>query len=324
VSLMPKRRALITGATGQDGTYLADFLISKDYEIIGLDRPGSTPRSALARFTEMDIRDSGRLADYVKEIRPDECYHLAAFHQSSSAVEGERKGEDERASFETNLLSVHAILNALRTARADCRVFLAGSCHMFGDASETPQTEATPLSPVNTYGVTKTAASHMGRLYREREGMFVCTGILYNHESPLRGPHFVTTKIARAAAEASRGAADRLVLGNLDAQVDWGFAGDYVRAMHLVLQAEHPEDFIIASGELHRVRDFAEIAFRRAGLDWTKYVSEDASAYRPVSHSVYRGDASAIRNKLGWRPETPFSDLVRMMVDHYLDSEGVS
>ena len=309
------KRALITGATGQDGTYLADFLRSRGYEIHGIDAPGHAPRAEMT-LHEVDVRDRDRLSAIITEIRPTEIYHLAAFHRSSSArTEGDRDSDDERASIETNFLSVQMILSTLRETHPTCRVFLAGSCHMFGDPPESPQTERTPFAPTNIYGITKTAAAHLGRYYREEKGMFVCTGILYNHESPLRGPDFVTAKIARAAVDIKNGKAKELVLGNLDARVDWGFAGDYVEAMHTMLAAEIPEDFIIASGELHRVRDFVEIAFARVNLDWTQYVRENVSAYRPVSASVYHGDASAIRERLGWKPKTSFKALVEMMVD---------
>lgn len=320
---MAKRRACIIGVTGQDGTYLADLLRSKDYEVYGVDAPGRPPRSLVADFTELDIRDGERLAAHLARIRPDECYHLAALHHSSAARRDlGREGDDDRASIETNLLPAQTILQTLRISRPACRVFLAGSCHMFGDPAETPQTERTPFAPTTIYGITKTAATHLGRLYRAEKGMFVCTGILYNHESPLRGSDFASARIARAAADIARGASHRLVLGNPDATVDWGFAGDYVEAMHLMLQAETPEDFIIASGELHRVRDFAEIAFARVGLDWTAHVREDPDAYRPVSRTAYQGDISAIRHRLGWAPKTSFRELVEMMVDHALQDRA--
>jgi GDPmannose 4,6-dehydratase len=309
-----KKRALITGVAGQDGTYLAALLRSKGYEVIGMDVPGSVPRTELSRYIACDVSDTIRLAECLRELRPDECYHLAAFHRSSSVRENESVEDQDRMSLETNLLSAQTILRTLSDVRPDCRVFFAGSCHMFGDANDVPQSERTPFSPTNTYGITKAAAAQLGRIYRTK-GMYVCTGILYNHESPLRGSHFVTSKIVRAAVDAARGKTDRLVVGNLDARVDWGFAGDYVRAMHLMLQAEKPEDFVIASGTLHRVRDFVEIAFARVGLDWRDYVTEDANAYRPVSRSVFHGDPTAIRDRLGWKPETSFKELVEMMVD---------
>ena len=312
---MDKKRALITGATGQDGTYLVDLLRSKGYDIHGIDAPGHAARVPMTMH-EVDLRDRGRLSAVIAELRPDELYHLAAFHRSSAArTEGEDASDDERASIETNFLSVQTILSTLHAVKPSCRAFLAGSCHMFGEAMESPQTERTPFAPTNVYGITKTAAMHLGRFYRNEKGMHVCTGILFNHESPLRGPDFVTAKIARAAVDIKNGKAAELVLGNLDARVDWGFAGDYVEAMHAMLSAEIPEDFIIASGELHRVRDFVEIAFARVGLDWTRYVREDASAYRPVSASVYHGDTSSIRARIGWTPKTSFKQLVEMMVD---------
>ncbi len=317
-----QKRALITGATGQDGTYLARYLISKGYEIFGIDAPGHATRADMT-LVELDLRDHDRLASYLKDTQPDECYHLAAFHRSSAVrTEGNQATDDERASIETNFESVQTILSTLAMVKPSCRVFLAGSCHMFGDATESPQSERTPFAPTNIYGITKTAAMHLGRLYRREKKMHVCTGILYNHESPLRGPDFVTAKIAHAAVEISRGTMERLTLGNLDAQVDWGFAGDYVEAMHAMLQADVAEDFVIGSGELHRVKDFAEIAFARVGLDWAKYVSEDAGVYRPVSSAVYHGDIRAIGERLGWKPGTSFKTLVEMMVDRYLSGSS--
>jgi GDPmannose 4,6-dehydratase len=313
---MEKRRAFITGAAGQDGTYLSDLLISKGYEVWAVDVPGSSPRSRVEHFRALNICDQDVLANFLREARPDECYHLAAFHRSSSSRgESTDEGEDERLSVETNFLSVHTILRTLHDIKPECRIFFAASCHMFGDATETPQTERTPFAPTNIYGVTKVAATLLGRYYQEQKGMFVCTGILYNHESPLRGPDFVTARIAQAAVRIKRGSTEKLTLGNLDAQVDWGFAGDYVQAMHSMLQAPKPEDFIIASGELHKVREFAEIAFRHLGLNWTEHVQEDASVHAPVSRAVYQGDASAIRTRLGWKPMTSFKELVEMMVD---------
>jgi GDPmannose 4,6-dehydratase len=313
---MEKRRAFITGAAGQDGTYLSDYLISKGYEVWAVDAPGTVPRSRVEHFRAIDICDADVFAAFLREARPHECYHLAAFHRSSAShVASTDEGADERASIETNLLSAHTILRTLHESKPECRVFFAASCHMFGDATEIPQTERTLFAPTNIYGVTKVAATLLGRFYREQEGMFVCTGILYNHESPLRGPDFVTARIAQAAARIKYGSTEKLTLGNLDAQVDWGFAGDYVQAMHAMLQAEKPEDFIIASGELHRVRDFAEIAFRHVGLDWTAYVQEDPSVHAPVSRAVYQGNASAIKERLGWKPTTSFKELVEMMVD---------
>jgi GDPmannose 4,6-dehydratase len=274
------------------------------------------PRSRVEHFRTLDICDQDVFAAFLREARPDECYHLAAFQRSSATrTVPVDEGTDERASIETNFLSVHTILRTLCECRPECRVFLAASCHMFGDTTETPQTERTPFAPTNIYGITKAAATLLGRFYRGQKGMFVCTGILYNHESPLRGPDFVTARIAQAAVRIKQGSTEKLTLGNLYAQVDWGFAGDYVQAMHAMLQAEKPEDFIIASGELHRVRDFAEIAFRHVGLDWTAYVQEDASVHAPVSRAVYQGDATAIRERIGWKPRTTFEELVKMMVD---------
>ena len=207
------------------------------------------------------------------------------------------------------------LLRAIRTHRPACRVFLAGSCHMFGDPDHAPQTEDTPFRPTSLYGITKTAAAQLGRVYREQHGLFVCTGILYNHESPLRGPSFVTTRIVRGAVEIKRGLRTVLLLGDLDARVDWGYAGDYVGAMRRMLAADCAEDFVIASGELQSVRDLVERVFERVGVDWRPHVGQDATAHRPVSRAVYHGDPSRIRDRLGWTPTTSFDALVALLVD---------
>lgn len=320
---MTPRRALITGISGQDGAYLSALLVEKGYEVHGVDAPGHRrASSAGVDAKELDITDREAFAAFIRETKPDEVYHLAAHHRSSAVAAGTGTFMDERRSIETNFLTVHMLLSTLRLSNPSCRVFLAGSCHMFGETLETPQTEETLFAPVNMYGVTKAAATHLGRLYRNEYRQFVCTGILYNHESPLRGSDFVTTRIACGAAEVKRGRRGSLTLGNLDAQVDWGFAGDYVQAMWAMLQSELPEDFIIASGELHTVRDFARIAFERVGLDWSDYVREDSSVHQPVSRTVYHGDIRRVTSRLGWRPSTSFRRLVEMMVDAHLKHDG--
>ncbi len=316
---MEKRRACITGVSGQDGTYLSALLFSKGYDVYGIDALDRVPPAGVKDYRVLDIGDHDVFSACLKEIQPHECYHLAAQHRSSASAVTTTDG-DERMAFTTNVLSVHTMLHVLRHQNPDCRVFLAGSCHMFGEAKESPQTEQTAFAPTNLYGVTKVAATLLGRMYRDREKMFVCTGILCNHESPLRSMDFVTMRIAQAAVDISRGKATELVLGNLGAMVDWGFAGDYVRAMHMMMCATVPEDFVIATGELHSVGEFAACAFTRVGLDWKMYTREDANVYRPVAQTVYRGDAQAIRQRLGWRPERTFQDLVCMMVDHCLDA----
>ena len=325
-------RVLVTGVSGQDGTYLAELLRSRGDEVVGVCRGEASPRvRAVADVRRLDLTDHAALDALVREVTPDRLFHLAAYHRSSSASPSDRRSEaggrsatalpargggwvphfgEESDYLATNLLSVHALLASVRAHAPACRVFLAGSAHMFGDAAETPQSEATPFAPNSLYGVTKVASCHLARVYREQHGVFACTGILYNHESPLRGPSFVTTRLARAAA---RG--EDVTLGDPAARVDWGYAGDYVEAMRLMLEAPAPRDYVVASGGLHTVQDFAERAFAHAGRDWRAHVKVDPSAHKPVARATYHGDSSAIARDLGWRPTTTFAALVAMMVD---------
>jgi len=312
--------ALITGICGQDGTYLAEHLRDTGRRVVGIDR--AAPSQRLAQFADVrtiDHRDEAALTALVREVEPVECYHLAAYHRSSQTpTDGPTLAEEERLYLQTNVLATHALLSALRTHQPRCRIFLAGSCHMFGEPTVRPQDETTPFAPNSLYGITKVAVTSLARVLRERDGLFCCTGILFNHESPLRGPSFVTSRIARAAAHVARGGSERCVLGDLDAEVDWGFAGDYVRAMRLMLEAPAPRDYVISSGEMHRVRDFVELAFARVGRDWRPYVQQDSAAHRPVSRAVYQGSSARIHAELGWSPTTTFRELVEMMVDHHL------
>jgi GDPmannose 4,6-dehydratase len=306
--------ALITGISGQDGTLLAELLHARGVEVVGVCRGAGSPRSsAVARMVPLDLRDGAALRALVAEVRPDECYHLAAYHRSSTTVDA--PADEERAYLETNLYATHTLLDALRAHRPDCRVFLAGSCHMFGDPNETPQNEDTPFRPTSLYGITKVASAHLGHLYRAQHGLFCATGILYNHESPLRGPGFVTQRIVRGAVAIARGRARELTVGDPDARVDWGWAADYVDAMRLMLAADAPEDFVIASGDLHSVREFATLAFARLGLDADQHLLQDPAAHRPVSRAQYFGDISRIRTRLGWSPSTPFAAWVSQLVD---------
>jgi GDPmannose 4,6-dehydratase len=315
--MVERRRAFITGIAGQDGIYLTKLLRDKGYLVFGVAAPGASLAEDEAQIQFFDVRECDRLASFLREVQPDECFHLAAFHRSSSARVHTEEARDEFVSIETNVLSVQVILSTLFASRPACRVFLAGSCQMFGDPSETPQTEQTPFNPRTIYGITKVAATQLGHIYREK-GMHVSTGILYNHESPFRSPEFVTSKIARMAVEISQGTADRLALGDVSARVDWGFAGDYVEAMHLMVTADQPRDYIISSGELHSVGEFAKLAFECVGLDWKRYVVEDPGAYQPVAKGIYFGGSSAIRERLDWRPKKQFREIVEMMVERYL------
>ncbi len=320
---MAMKRALITGVAGQDGSYLAEFLLAKGYEVHGVCRHGETPVDHRVHVHMLDLRESHALAHAIRDIQPDECYHLAAHHRSSSATsKAMDQTEEDRITFETNLGSTVAILQTLAEMNSACRIFIAASCHVFGNTTQTPQTERTPFAPANLYGITKAASMMLARTFRRQTGLFACSGILYQHESPLRGPAFLSSRIVRAAVETSRGHAKPLHLGDVDASVDWGFAGDYVRAMHRMLQADTPEDFIIASGKPHRIRDFAEIAFRRVGLDWKEYVTQDPAPFHPVGAATYHGDITAIRTRLGWEPTTSFQSLVEMMVDAELTNQS--
>ncbi|MDX2053227.1 MAG: GDP-mannose 4,6-dehydratase [Polyangiaceae bacterium] len=306
------RRALITGVSGQDGYYLARHLLDRGREVLGVSR--GRPSHPAGTHRVLDISEHAKLRELISEFAPDEIYHLAAYHRSSAAGVSLSEKEEEELYFRNNIESTRALLRATLELRPRCRIFLAGSCHLFGNAQVSPQSETTPIRPNSLYGITKANNFWLGQYYRQSLGMFCATGILYNHESPLRGPTFVTTKIASAAARIAAGLEEELVLGDLDAQVDWGFAGDYVEAMVHMLEGDEPEDLIIGSGELHRVRDFAELAFAHVGLDWRLHVRQADGLHHPVARTVYFGDTTRIR-KRGWAPRVPFPELVRQMVD---------
>jgi GDPmannose 4,6-dehydratase len=315
------RRALITGASGQDGHYLARHLTGRRREVLGVSR--RMPAEPVGRNVTLDITRHDDLRRLLQDFVPDEIYHLAAYHRSSAAAGvTTSEAEEEELYFRHNVEATRALLRAALELQPRCRVFLAGSCHVFGDAAEVPQTERTSIRPNSLYGITKACGLWLGRHYRERLGLFCATGILYNHESPLRAPTFVTGRIARAAVVIARGESRELLIGDLEAQVDWGFAGDYVEAMVTMLEADVPDDFIVASGRLHRVRDFVEVAFDHVGLDWRKYVRESPDVHRPVARTVYHGDITAIR-RLGWQPRVTLEELARGMVDAYRQAPAV-
>jgi GDPmannose 4,6-dehydratase len=316
-----RRRALIVGVTGQDGSYLAELLLGKGYGVYGLVRPTSHDSSEriahlLHRITLIsgDLADESSLDRAILDVRPDEVYNLAAqsFVPQSwdhPAFTGDVTG-----------LGVARLLGAVLRVKPDTRFYQASSSEMFGLAAETPQRETTPFHPRSPYGAAKVYGHHVTVNYRESRGLFAVSGICFNHESPRRGLEFVTRKITRRVAEIKLGAADELTLGNLDARRDWGFAGDYVDAMWRMLQRGEPEDFVIATGKDHSVREFVEEAFAVADLDWKKHVRVDRSLVRPVEANPLRGDASKAARKLGWRPTVSFKDLVRMMVKADLES----
>ncbi|MFN8176572.1 MAG: GDP-mannose 4,6-dehydratase [bacterium] len=309
-------RALITGITGQDGSYLAELLLAKGYEVGGVVRRSSTEKferieKIRDRVTilQADIHDQTSMIDALKTFRPRELYHLAAqsfvpTSWSQPVLTGEFTG-----------LGVTRALEAVRQVDPTIRFYQASSSEMFGKVRETPQNESTPFHPRSPYGVAKAYGHWITVNYRESYGIYAVSGILFNHESPRRGLEFVTRKITHGVARIKKGKAKELHLGNLDARRDWGFAGDYVRAMWMMLQQPEPDDFVIATGEAHTVREFAERAFAHVGLDARDHVVVDPALYRPAEVEHLVGDASKARAKLGWRPETSFDDLVGTMVD---------
>ena len=324
---MKPRRALITGLTGQDGSYLAELLLSLGYEVHGLVR-----RVALEdpgrRFNRIEhLLDQITLHPASLESYPsifhvfsrhefDECYHLAA--QSFVA----ESFADGFSTMNTNINGTHYMLAALRELQPKCKFYFAGSSEMFGKVREVPQKETTPFHPRSPYGISKVAGFELTRNYREAYGMFCVSGIFFNHESPRRGFEFVTRKITSGVARIHKGLASELRVGNLAAQRDWGHAKDYVRAMHLMVQRDEPEDLVVASGESHSVREFCELAFAEVGLDYRDYVIQDEKFYRPAEVEHLIGDSSKAREALGWEPQYTFQGLVREMVHRDLELAG--
>ncbi len=325
---MPK--ALITGITGQDGSYLAELLLSKGYEVHGLIRRASTLNTeridhlynnpAILRRRLMlyhgDITDPLVLRRIFEEVKPDEVYHLAA--QSHVKVSFFEPHHTAEATALGTLSMIEILRDYCNRTGEHVKFYQAGSSEMYG-ASAPPQNETTPFYPRSPYGVSKLAAHWFGVNYREAYGLFICNGILFNHESPRRGETFVTRKITRAVGRIRAGLQNELVLGNLDARRDWGFAGDYVEAMWRMLQHPTANDYIVATGESHSVREFLDEAFGYANLDWHEYVRQDPEYLRPTEVDFLQGDATRAREILGWVPKVSFLELVRMMVDH--DSE---
>ncbi len=311
-----KKRALITGITGQDGSYLAELLLDQGYEVTGMVRRTSVPN--LWRIGHLLDRISIRAADLLDQlsiirlleaVRPHEIYNLAAMSFVPASW------EQPLLTGEFNAQGVTRVLDAVRQVDPSIRIYQASSSEMFGKVREVPQTELTPFYPRSPYGVAKVFGHYITVNYRESYGVFACSGILFNHESPRRGLEFVTRKVTDGVARIKLGLAGTLSLGNLDACRDWGFAGDYVRAMWLMLQQERPDDYVVATGVAHSVRDLVETAFGRAGLDWQKYVRVDPGLLRPAEVDHLIGDASKARRVLGWEPAVDFRGLVEMMVD---------
>jgi GDPmannose 4,6-dehydratase len=310
------RRALITGITGQDGSYLAEFLLEKGYRVYGMVRRSSTEsfeRIAHLRdrieIREGDLLDQLSLIMLLRDIDPQEVYNLAAMSFVPTSW------EQPILTGEVTALGATRLLEAIRVTDRSIRFYQASSSEMFGKVRETPQTELTPFHPRSPYGVAKTYAHYITVNYRESYGIFACSGILFNHESPRRGKQFVTRKITDGVARIKHGLARELRLGNLDAKRDWGFAGDYVQAMWLMLQQSQPDDYVVATGETHTVRELCEVAFAHADLDWSRYVAVDPALVRPAEVDLLIGDASKARRALGWAPKHSVQELVRMMVD---------
>jgi GDPmannose 4,6-dehydratase len=315
------KKALVTGITGQDGSYLAELLLAKGYEVHGIVRRSSTfnterldtiyqdPHVADYRLRLIygDLEDGASLANLVKKIQPDEIYNLAA--QSHVRV----SFDVAEYTVATVAMGTLRLLEAMRELDNPCRFYQASSSEMFG-SSPPPQSESTPFQPRSPYACAKVFAHQLCQNYRDAYGLFIACGILFNHESPRRGIPFVTRKITRAAARIKHGLDNKLFMGNLDAKRDWGFAGDYVEAMWLMLQQDKPDDYVIATGESHSVRDVLDVAFRTLDLDWQKYVELDPRYLRPTEVDHLRGDMSKARAKLGWQPKVKFAELIRRMV----------
>jgi GDPmannose 4,6-dehydratase len=322
---MPAKRAHITGITGQDGSYLAEFLLAKDYEVVGVVRRSSTVNferiahiQDRIEFVAGDLLDEVSMINILREHRPTEVYNLAAqsFVQTSWS--------QPVFTGETTALGVTRILEAVREVCPEARFYQASSSEMFGKVLETPQTETTPFYPRSPYGVAKVYGHFITVNYRESYDLFACSGILFNHESPRRGLEFVTRKITWHAAAIKAGKVSELRLGNLDAKRDWGYAKDYVEAMWLMLQQDTPEDFVIATGHTHTVRECVEVAFDQAGLKWEDYVVQDDRFLRPAEVDLLVGDCSKAKRQLGWEPSTSFEQLIRLMTDADLKTLGVT
>ena len=318
-------RALITGITGQDGSYLAELMLEKGYEVHGIVRRVAIedPEHRLWRIKHILDRivlHAGSLDSFpsifnaVDKVRPDEIYHLAAQSFVSYSF------EDEFSTINTNVNGTHFMLAAAKERAPHCRFYFAASSEMFGNADETPQRETTGFHPRSPYGISKVAGFHLTTNYRQAYNLFAVNGILFNHESPRRGFEFVTRKIASTAARIKLGLTKELAIGNLDAKRDWGHARDYVEAMWLMLQQREPDDYVIATGESHSVKEFVEIAFSHLGLDWKRFVANDPRLFRPAEIYELKGDSSLAREKLRWKPSVTFEQLVQMMVDSEMNA----
>lgn len=318
------KKALITGITGQDGSYLSELLLEKGYEVHGIVRRVALehPQARMWRIRHIldrvhihsaSMESYASIFNIVSDIKPDECYHLAAQSFVSYSF------EDEFSTIDTNLNGTHYVLSSIKRQSPDCRLYFAASSEMFGNVKETPQNENTPFHPRSPYGISKMAGFELTRNYREAYGLFAVSGILFNHESPRRGGEFVTRKITSAAAKIKLGLEKEIRLGNLEAKRDWGHSRDYIRAMWLMIQQDEPDDYVIASGESHSVREFLETAFSYVDLDYRDYLVIDEELYRPSEVNILQGDASKAHQKLNWLPTITFEELVKEMVDRDLE-----
>jgi len=313
-------KALITGITGQDGSYLAEFLLEKGYKVYGMVRRASTENFERInhirdkiQLEQADLLDQLSIIELIEKAEPDEIYNLAA--QSFVPT----SWNQPVLTGEFNALGVTKILEGIRLVNPKIKFYQASSSEMFGKVREVPQNEKTPFYPRSPYGVAKVYGHFITVNYRESYGIFACSGILFNHESPRRGKEFVSRKITDGVAQIKVGLSRKLYLGNLEAKRDWGYAGDYVKAMWLMLQKDKAEDFVIATGINHSVKDLVRIAFEHVGLDWKKYIKIDPKLVRPAEVDILLGDPSYARKKLGWKPEVKFEDLIKMMVDADLE-----
>ena len=318
------KKALITGITGQDGSYLSELLLEKGYEVHGIVRRVALehPQARMWRLRHIldrlhihsaSMESYASIFDIVSEVKPDECYHLAAQSFVSYSF------EDEFSTINTNLNGTHYVLSAIKRQAPECKFYFAASSEMFGNVKETPQNENTPFHPRSPYGISKMAGFELTRNYREAYGLFALSGILFNHESARRGAEFVTRKITSASAKIKLGIEKEIRLGNLEARRDWGHARDYVMAMWLMLQQDEPEDYVIASGESHSVREFLETAFNYVDLDYHDYLRVDDKLYRPSEVNTLQGDASKAHKILNWSPRISFEELINQMVDGDID-----
>lgn len=322
------KRALITGITGQDGSYLAEHLLKQGYQVWGLMRGQANPRKMRVSrlmselsFVDGDLMDQASLVSAVDLVQPDEVYNLGAISFVPMSWQQAELVTEVNAMGVLRMLEAIRIVSGLSSSRhngaaaKNIRFYQASSSEMFGKAAETPQRETTIFHPRSPYGVAKAYGHFITRNYRESFGMYAVGGILFNHESPRRGAEFVTRKISLGVAKIKLGLQDKLALGNLDALRDWGFAGDYVRAMHLMLQQEEPEDYVVGTGEMHSVRDAVRLAFEHVGLNWEDHVYIDPVLVRPAEVEILCADTTRVRGELGWKPEVDFSSLMRMMVE---------